>query len=543
MELSLKVAKNQPGVLNNLANCYRKKSNFDSAKECYQKAIMLNPDFFDPVKNIISLFIEIGQNDLALEKLVWAREIWSTELSLENMYGQILSAQGRYDEALSVYTKLLNADVNYYTARHNMARILRVLGKSQQAIGHYELLLKSGFKSAIFFHNYGNALSDVGHISDAIDCYVKALDIDSSYVDSHINLSNLYWETNQKELMFNSYLSVFGTNNDSDELRLAYASLLFRVKNYPRLLDFLQENFERLAYSARYHDLLGKLQYKNGNFTESIISHEKAFRIEPVSEIVNNFVKVLIENEDFEKAKSHLLQFLEREPDDQLALAYLSCCWRGLGEDALEARLNQYDSFIREYELDVPLGYNSLKEFCQELAEYLKNIHTKVQQPLEQSLHRGTQTQAKLFDSQHPMILSVIEQVSKAIERYKDDCPFVGDDELGLSSCDEYQFSGSWSVRLNTGGFHNNHVHPQGWLSGCLYIELPDEVDAKDSKEGWIKFGEPLLEHTQPMEAKTFVQPKVGRVILFPSYIWHGTVPFSSQSERITIAFDIAKVI
>jgi len=35
------------------------------------------------------------------------------------------------------------------------------------------------------------------------------------------------------------------------------------------------------------------------------------------------------------------------------------------------------------------------------------------------------------------------------------------------------------------------------------------------------------------------VKPAVGKLVLFPSYFWHGTVPFASDTNRLTIAFDI----
>jgi len=34
------------------------------------------------------------------------------------------------------------------------------------------------------------------------------------------------------------------------------------------------------------------------------------------------------------------------------------------------------------------------------------------------------------------------------------------------------------------------------------------------------------------------VQPRVGRLVLFPSYMWHGTIPFHAPQHRTTIAFD-----
>jgi hypothetical protein len=34
------------------------------------------------------------------------------------------------------------------------------------------------------------------------------------------------------------------------------------------------------------------------------------------------------------------------------------------------------------------------------------------------------------------------------------------------------------------------------------------------------------------------VQPVPGRLVLFPSYTWHGTIPLEASSARTTIAFD-----
>ena len=41
-----------------------------------------------------------------------------------------------------------------------------------------------------------------------------------------------------------------------------------------------------------------------------------------------------------------------------------------------------------------------------------------------------------------------------------------------------------------------------------------------------------------PLTPELYVQPKPGRLVLFPSYMWHGTVPFASSQQRLTVAFD-----
>jgi hypothetical protein len=61
----------------------------------------------------------------------------------------------------------------------------------------------------------------------------------------------------------------------------------------------------------------------------------------------------------------------------------------------------------------------------------------------------------------------------------------------------------------------------------------------KDGREGWIKFGEPGIPTKPEAPAEHYVQPSPGLLVLFPSYMWHGTVPFSGDRNRLTVAFDV----
>jgi hypothetical protein len=97
-------------------------------------------------------------------------------------------------------------------------------------------------------------------------------------------------------------------------------------------------------------------------------------------------------------------------------------------------------------------------------------------------------------------------------------------------------FGDSWSSRLRDCGFHVNHIHPGGWISSCYYVGLPEAVKDETEKQGWIKFGEPSFNVGLGM--RRAIQPQAGRLVLFPSYMWHGTIPFREDAARTTIAFD-----
>jgi hypothetical protein len=92
---------------------------------------------------------------------------------------------------------------------------------------------------------------------------------------------------------------------------------------------------------------------------------------------------------------------------------------------------------------------------------------------------------------------------------------------------------------LHSSGYHSNHLHNEGWISSAYYVALPDEVADSASGQGALKFGESKFALGESDRPEQFVRPAVGKLVLFPSYFWHGTVPFVSQGARLTIAFDV----
>src|SRR5690606_40073879 len=77
--------------------------------------------------------------------------------------------------------------------------------------------------------------------------------------------------------------------------------------------------------------------------------------------------------------------------------------------------------------------------------------------------------------------------------------------------------------------------------SSAFYVALPDCVLAADqqSRAGWIQFGQPLEELGLDLPPRRVIQPRPGFLALFPSYTWHGTLPFDDRHSRLTIAFDM----
>ena len=175
------------------------------------------------------------------------------------------------------------------------------------------------------------------------------------------------------------------------------------------------------------------------------------------------------------------------------------------------------------------------------LAERLRSLHVAKGGYLDQSVRGGTQTDGPLLSRIDPAIRAVAAAMRRAVARYVAQLPPEDSSHplLGHRRDRRIRFAGSWSVRLGGAGHHANHVHPQGWISSALYISLPRRQPHEDVHAGWLTLGEPQAALGLDLPPSRVVEPRKARLVLFPSWMWHGTRPFA-EGERLTIAFDVA---
>ena len=205
---------------------------------------------------------------------------------------------------------------------------------------------------------------------------------------------------------------------------------------------------------------------------------------------------------------------------------YLASAWR-LSDPERAAWLEGDARLISVVDLELPAG----------LAERARALHVAVAEPLHQSVRGGTQTEGHLLARIEPEFRALRDLLASAVARHIAQLPPPDPNHptLGKRRDAPVRFAASWSVRLTGGGHHANHFHPEGWLSSALYLALPP---AGAGEEGWLALGEPQAELGLDLPPLRTIEPRVGRLVLFPSTMWHGTRPFPA-GERLTIAFDV----
>jgi Putative 2OG-Fe(II) oxygenase len=249
-------------------------------------------------------------------------------------------------------------------------------------------------------------------------------------------------------------------------------------------------------------------------------------------------VQVAIKAGDGRLAEEQAQLLTQEAPINQAGWAYLATAWRMLGDER-EFWLCDYAGFVDPMPVCAD-GFEDHRAFAQAVSETLLSLHQTQFEPGDQSLRNGTQTSGALFDRRDPMVARLKQALADTVNQWVAKLPDDPDHPFLKRKTGAIRFSGSWSVKLRPGGFHVPHFHGDGWISSAYYAHLPSVMThAAGNDEGCIAFGQPPAIFGLDHPPRRIIVPSPGTLALFPSYMWHGTIPFSGDETRLTAAFDM----
>ncbi|HVZ27315.1 MAG TPA: tetratricopeptide repeat protein [Rhizomicrobium sp.] len=526
-----------PHVLTNLGKTLKFLGRNAEAVSAFNAALAGQPDLADALCELGELQYRAGDYAEAESLLQRVLVQMPNHAQAQLWLGLVFKDSGRLAEAeallgaglIQARETSLKATFVYYlaSAQHQQ-------GKKERALDNFALAsrLNPQFNADADLKR-AEILEEMQRSDEAVALLERILAREPGNVAVHGAYNNLLYRLGRDE----TFLTSYDRAPKSPALLASKADLLLKRGRpaeaqslYSEVLKSEPDNVQAAVGVA------AALSGLNRN-AEAVALLEQTLRHQPESsELYHTLACTALQLRDPQKAAAMAEQSLRIAPTDQAGLALLGTAWRMMG-DARDETLNGYNELIRVFDLEPPQGYSSMEDFNIELNAWLSGLHTDAREPLQQSLRGGSQTPGYIFGRGHTLAERLKVRIEEAITSYlaamKPDAkhPFRGRRGRG------FRFRDSWSSRLRDGGFHANHIHRGGWISSCYYVALPEAVKDESGKQGWIKFGEPGFE--VGLSLRRAVQPKVGRLVLFPSYMWHGTVPFREKAARTTIAFDV----
>lgn len=539
LKKALKSFPGDSGLLTNLGNTEHSAGRPAEAMAAFRKAARAAPEDAQVWLNLGIAAMEQGEAEEAETAASRSAALSPSNPAPFVLLGNAQRRQGRTEEALTAYDRALALQPGHVLAAYCRAVALAALGRNDEAIEGLTGLLRMAPDLAAGHFALANSLRDSGRPDDAAAAYRKAIELEPELMDAHHNLNQMLWMSGQHDTFLDSYRQAIVRRPLSASLKLAYAEQLLRIRSFEAADDVLAELSETPEAPPRVlamRGLIARQQHEFGKGREFLAA---AYARAPEDRAIwRNFAVAQLQTGEIAGAIDLLRAYVARHKLDQRGLACLATALQLAGD--LEADdLLDVDRCVRVQRIETPPGYASLGEYLAELRAALNILHGDTRfAPLDQSLVGGSQVSDGVFDPRVPALAALEQALSSAITSAIGSLQKTSGHPFLSRNTGGFQFQGVWSVRLLRGGHHHNHVHQEGWLSSAFYVSVPGVEGNEPEGAGWLTFGEPGFDLPVPLPPRFAVRPEPGLLALFPSYFWHGTIPFSSVDERITVAFD-----
>jgi len=484
-----------PPLLNLLGAALATLGRLAEAAEMLGRAARLSPESPETQGNYGNLLLQMGRPKEALDCFLKALALRPTLAELHFNAGVAFSALEQPEQAIEALRHALDLKPELAAASARLATLLQTRGELAEAIRLYQDALERQPDPLTWF-NLATAQRNSGLMLDCIASYRMALEMRPDYAEAHSNLGEALRDHGDIDAAIASYQAALAIAPD---LAQAHYSLGVLLNDLGRL----EEAIPHFEASRRddWHDRVLYCLYKTGQI--------EAFR-------------------------QQLEERIAAGPHDAPLLATLSA--HHAANHGVEDRYTfcpnpldfVYHGHLDELDGDSPLRRALLDDITR----------AAIVERDQGRLHFGVQSSGNLFRRPEESFRRLGELIKTELRHYRQ---HFADSRCRLIANfpTELDISSSWYVKMRKGGHLDSHIHEGGWVSGVVYLAVPESDPTPGA--GNIEFSThgdnyPVRHDDWPRKV---LDVKVGDLALFPSSLFHRTIPFDSAEERICIAFDL----
>jgi len=463
-----------------------REGNLQEAERLYRAILQIQPGHPDANHNLGLIAVSAGATEDALRLFKNALEINPEVEQFWLSYIDILGRLGRIDSAKIVLEQ--GKDLGFKSEKLELMN--RKLSSAANGVPTSE------DARAEVYRTLGVALKELGKLEEAEASYRKAIALKPDYVEAHFNLGNTLKKLNKLPEAEESYSHAIDLQPDFVPALMNRWELLFS-----------RGEFETALQDADRCDIqISRLR-----------SLESLYALGRNEEIYRR----IADQSGLDDENIHVAAFA----------AFIAAVEK---RDSAHGFCNNPLDFI--HVSNVAAHQKSPDSFIANVIEELRDIETEWE-PEKKSTHKGFQTPADINLLATPsgkiaeLKSIIIAELDRYYQKFKNErCTYI-------QKWPRQNNLNGWHVVLKQQGHQTPHIHVTGWLSGVVYLQV---VPSLNKDEGAIEFGLNSPNYAAEGLATKVHQPAVGDIVFFPSSLHHRTIPYSTDTERIVVAFDLS---
>lgn len=298
-----------------LGALYIDQGNRDKTIDLYKEAIALYP----ADKEL--------KNALAMQYLDRAiKELEITPFAIFHNPLQNARINDNYTKAKSLFEDVLAQDPTDPAALAGFSRLIQLFGKADsQDIVYFETLMKKNPDNVDLLLSFGRIKMALDHKKEAIQLYLKALEIDPKRVDIRTTLGYAYLFDNQLEESQLIFKQVLQENSENSDALAGMGVLAFREHNDNEAAVLFQHALKNDANQPTALFYLANLRLKQKKYLEAEKLYTRLLKLEPHNDdALAGMARIAAQQHQLDKAEQYDFEALEINPNNEAALEFFT---------------------------------------------------------------------------------------------------------------------------------------------------------------------------------------------------------------------------
>jgi tetratricopeptide (TPR) repeat protein len=309
---------------NGLADALAVQGHEELAIAEYERALMLKPDFVEPLESVLKLLKKRGGLGAGIQ---FARQVLAERPqnpAAENLLAGFLAADSRFEEADAAFRRSLELDSENIDTRIRLADLYLRRGNSAEASVQYEEILERRPYAAEARADYAHALILQNRLDEAIRQAQLASELKPDLAPAHVHLAAALGQLGKVEDAVAEYQTAIEIAPDVPETHHELGSLLASHGRTREAVDQYRQAIALRSAFPEAHNNLSVVLDRLGKHIEAIAECRIALALNPqYPEAHNNLGAMLSNQGKLDEAESHLRMAIMLRPDYPEAAASL----------------------------------------------------------------------------------------------------------------------------------------------------------------------------------------------------------------------------